>query len=60
MESLQAVEIEFKRQLMEQNVVKKDNRCVMMKIEYFNLIEELKEACKAVSKSRKQYHMLSR
>ena len=50
----QSVELEFRRQLLEQHKLKKHNSVLIPKAEYFNLIEDLKIAFAAESKSRRQ------
>ena len=40
----QSVELEFRRQLLEQHKLKKHNSVLIPKAEYFNLIENLKIA----------------
>lgn len=56
----QSVKLEFRRQLLEQHKLKKHNSVLIPKAEYFDLIEDLKTAFAAESKSRRQYHILSR
>lgn len=53
-------EFEFRRQLMVEYNGKKENTTLLRKEEYYELIQELKEANDAPSKSRRQYYILSR
>ena len=55
-----SVEVEFKRQLLERDNVRKINSVQISKTDYFKLIDELKEACEVETKTRRQYYILSR
>ena len=53
-------EFEFRRHLIDECNGKKENTTLLRKEEYYELIQELKEANDAPSKSRRQYYILSR
>lgn len=56
--SLNSVEHDFKVQLNEMYATKKS--LLLSKEEYYAMIDELKEAPKAKTKSRRQYYLLQR
>ena len=54
------LECEFRRQLLAEYDAKKVNSVLMMKDEYSKLIDDLKKASEASSKSRREYYIFSR
>ena len=60
MDSNQSVEFEFRQQLQQYNIGKKQNSVLISKTEYFKIIQDLKDADNSETKNRRQYHILSR
>ena len=60
MESEISVEFAFREQLQQHHLSKKHNSVLISKADYFNLIQELKDANSSETKCRRQYHVLSR
>ena len=60
MESNQSVEFEFRQQLQQHHIGKKQNSVLISKTEYFKIIQDLKDANNSETKNRRQYHILSR
>lgn len=54
------MEDDFKKQLLEMHTVKKINSVEITKDEYYDLIEELKQASRAEQKTSRQYYILKR
>ena len=54
------LECEFRRQLLTEYDAKKVNSVLMTKDEYSTLIDEMKKASEATSKTRREYYILSR
>ena len=59
METGERIETEFKQQLLQLCAGDK-RRFLMLKDEYYNIIDELKEAEQAERKTRRQYYILGR
>ena len=57
MESEISVEFEFRQQLQQHHLSKKHNSVLISKADYFNLIQELKDANSSKIKCRRQYHI---
>jgi hypothetical protein len=53
-------EYEFRKQLIEEYNSKKVNSVLMLKDEYYALMDELKRAAGVATKSRREYHILCR
>lgn len=56
----QSVEFEFKQQLHQFHIGKKQNSVLISKDDYFQLIQDLKDANTSETKNRRDYHILSR
>ena len=54
------LEYEFRKQLLDEYNSKKVNSVLMLKDEYYALMDELKKATGVWSKSRREYYILSR
>jgi hypothetical protein len=54
------MEDDFKKQLLKMHAAKKVNSVEFTKDEYYNLIEELKQAILAEQKTSRQYYILRR
>jgi hypothetical protein len=60
MDSNQSVEFEFRQQLMQHHIGKKQNSVLISKADYFKIIQDLKDANHSEAKNRRQYYLLSR